>query len=109
MRVEIVLSLCLLVGCIQTENSNSLDASTYGGDAARSVVGTNCSSCHAFHTQSNEELIASGLIVAGDSQNSKLYYRLSGSDGPNGPKNMPTGGALSSTDLQTIKNWIDSL
>ena len=51
-------------------------------------------------------LVAAGLMVKGDPTNSKLYYRLAGSSGTNGPKNMPSGGSLSSDQIAEIEHWI---
>lgn len=103
------------LGACQTENSSSLDESTYGSaegafGAAKTVMGLSCGgSCHQFHTLTEAQLIAQGLIVAGDAEGSAIYYRIAGSAGPSGPKNMPPGGALSQGDLDKIKTWIDGI
>jgi len=106
-----LLASLVMAGCVQTENSSSMDKFTYGsGDdlfsSVRTIMGTNCASCHDYHTRTEAELVAAGLAVAADYLNSKLYYRLAGSDGGGGPKNMPSGGVLSTEELETIKNWI---
>jgi hypothetical protein len=100
--------------CVQTENSNSQDKDQYGGGgsalfkAARTILTQSCSSCHLFHTKSEDALVADGVMVKGDAEGSQLYFRLNGSSGTGGPKNMPTGGSLSIGDLNTIKDWIDN-
>ena len=64
---------------------------------------------YVFHTQSEAQLRAAGLLVAGQPENSQIYFRLNGSTGTNGPKTMPSGGALSAADLDVIKNWITAI
>jgi hypothetical protein len=112
-------AFCLILtlgaaGCFQTENSSSLDADTYGNLsgtaeflAARTIFSQNCGgTCHNYHAQSEAQLKAAGLFIVGLPDSSKLFYRLVGSSGAQGPKNMPSGGALSSSDLQKIRYWI---
>ncbi len=105
-----------LSACLQAENSNSLDSQMYGDFggspeflAARTIIGQSCNGCHAYHTQTEAELKAQNLLVGGDPDNSSIYYRLVGSAGAMGPKDMPQGGALSSSDLQAIRAWILSV
>lgn len=104
----------ILAGCMQTNNSNSRDATIYSGEGsaefleAREVLVTSCSSCHVWATQSEAEMIASGRIVPGDPENSPVYYRLIGSSGGLGPKDMPVGSNLSSSDRNAIKTWIEN-
>lgn len=114
------LSLLVLLfgftGCFQTENSNTLDADTYGNAegtaeflAARAIMTQNCAgTCHAYHTQSEADLKLQGLFVAGSPTTSKLYYRLTGSTGGPGPKDMPQTGPLQSSDVETIRTWIQN-
>lgn len=85
-----------------------MDADTYGS-AWREIVGTHCGACHAFHTLDDATLVANGLVVPGRPEDSKLYYRLTGSSGANGPKNMPTGGSLSAEDVAKIQDYITAL
>jgi mono/diheme cytochrome c family protein len=50
------------------------------------------------------------LVIPYDSANSVLYQRISGVGLPSGENTMPppsTGNTLSSSDQNTIKNWID--
>ena len=113
------LALLFVLGtsaCIQTENSSTLDAATYGdigGSAAftasRKIMSQSCANCHSYHTMTETALIAAGLVIAGQPDNSKIYYRLAGSAGTSGPKNMPTGGALSTSEVTTIRTWIQNI
>lgn len=93
---------------MQTENSNSQDSTVWGTGGARAVIATHCAQCHDYHTLSNSDLVGQGLVVAGDPENSQLYYRILGSDGSRGPKNMPQGGSMSQGDRDTIKAWIQT-
>lgn len=113
LRLAFICTVLSLTACLQTENSSSLDASMYGNAegtpeflAAKNILSQSCNGCHAYHTQSEAQLKAAGLFTAGDPDNSKLYYRLVGSASALGPKDMPQGGALSSSDLQAIRAWI---
>lgn len=109
-----------LNSCLQTENSSSSDANTYGGldpanpsdvlfADAKEVWRVNCTPCHAFNGLSKDELVAAGLVVAGDPLNSKIYYRMRNSASSNGPRNMPPSGSLTSGDIQVVSDWISSL
>lgn len=115
-KTATVALILTLTACLQTENSSSLDDDTYGSVggspeflAARNVLSQSCNGCHAYHTQTEAQLIASGLIVAADPEASKIFYRLVGSTGIEGPKDMPQGGALSSSDVEIIATWIENL
>lgn len=58
---------------------------------------------------STSDLEAAGLMVKGDPANSQIYYRLIGSTGGPGPKDMPqSGGALSASDIATIHDFIQN-
>lgn len=116
---KIVLPLLILllssISCVQSENSNSQDADTYsdiggspGFSAVRGILRQNCANCHAYHTMSEEQMIASGVLKLGDAANSSIYFRLVGSTQGGGPKSMPTGGALSVGDLLQIETWIEN-
>ncbi len=103
-----------LSACLQTENSSSLDdAMASGGSpefqAARTVLSQSCTGCHDYHTKTEAELVAAGLVVAADPEASEIYYRLVGSTGLQGPKDMPQGGSLSSSDVEVISTWIENL
>lgn len=95
---------------MQTQNSSVRDETSYGTMGIAAILATNCSSCHPdYHTQTSDQLIANNLVIAGDPENSKLYYRLTGSGGIQGPKNMPMGNSLNASDVEQIRLWIESL
>jgi mono/diheme cytochrome c family protein len=112
-----LLLLCLLsVSCLQTENSSSSDGGFAGEnnnspefEAARLVFSQSCTGCHSFHAQSEAQLIASGEVLPGDAENSPVYYRMQGSTGLNGSKNMPQNGSISTTDVETVATWINGI
>ena len=96
-----------------------VDSSTPGAarfSRAACVIRSHCASCHsgehsAWAQYSQNDFLADGVVASGSRAGSSLYYRLSGSgDVGGGPKNMPKESApLSSTDLQTIQDWIDKM
>lgn len=113
-RKVIFAGALVLTACMQTENSNTQDKSTYGGGAdvgsrARQIMGVSCVPCHDYHTQTDAQLIAAGRVLAGDPDNSDIYYRIIGSDSPRTPKDMPRGGSVNSEDRTVIKNWIQGI
>lgn len=114
--IFVLISAFSFASCVQTENSSSQDAGLYGNSgggsafqAARTIIGQNCVPCHSYHSMSEAGLIAAGVLVARDPVNSKIFYRLVGSDGVNGPKTMPQGSSLSAADVATIRNWISGM
>lgn len=117
LSIFFILLPLLFMGCLQTENSSSQDDELYSvlpeasGPFAevQQILASECSDCHNFHTLSEETLVSSGYLMAGDPENSSLFYRLSNSSGSNGPKNMPPSGALIENDLLIIFDWIESL
>ncbi len=100
---------------MEIENSSTHDANTYGQVSnplfaeAKEIFRVNCTPCHQYQGVSEDLLVSSGLVIAGDAQNSQIYYRLRNSASSNGPKNMPTWGSLTSNDIQTIETWINSM
>jgi hypothetical protein len=109
-----------LDSCLQTENSSTSDANSYGGldpnnpsdvlfAEAKEVWRVSCTPCHAFNGLSKDELVSAGLVIEGDPQDSKIYYRMRNSAGPMGSKNMPPAGSLTSGDIQVVSDWISSL
>ena len=80
------------------------------------IVEENCMNCHNSTglasgadfsiLQSEADWVNSDYIQAGSPTSSSLYYRLTDSSGDLGPKNMPTGGALSSEEINTVAEWI---
>jgi hypothetical protein len=81
--------------------------------AAKAFFDANCISCHRSGAVSpnlvgltQERALSSGLVLKKNAYESKLYYRLQHSAGPNGPKNMPSGSA---SDAQKVEAWINSI
>lgn len=117
-RALTLIALLMSVTACQTENSSASDAGRYGGDssgsanfvAAKAVITANCTTggCHSnFAALSSEaDWLASSFVVAGNAESSQVYYRIIGSAGAGGPKNMPQGGSLGAADLETIRNWV---
>lgn len=116
-RCLLILLLFLTACKLQTENSSVNDEDIYGFSgtgsveyrAARSVLSKKCAGCHNYSSMTEAEMLAAGLIVQGSAVASKIYYRLAGSTGGGGPKNMPVSSTLSSTDVNTIYVWIQNL
>jgi hypothetical protein len=100
----------LPVACVQTENSNTLDKDNYGSSGltaqAKAIFSSKCTPCHSFQGESVDQLVSEGLMVIGDPENSKLFYRLQGSSGVNGPKDMPSGSSISAGDVALIYSWV---
>lgn len=82
-------------------------------------VTTQCMNCHQpggrasswdfSPYQTEDDWKNSDLIEVGNALKSKIYYRLKGSEGTDGQKNMPTDKDIENTDVVKIKTWIDSL
>lgn len=106
-----VVAIMMSVGCLQTENSSALDGHIPDGDevflAVNQVFSNRCSApCHDFHLQDVTSLISTGRVIPGDPESSPIYYRMQGSLGPNGNKDMPTFGTINNTERELIYNWI---
>lgn len=84
-------------------------------EAAVAVINSRCLGCHSssnngdFRGLTTSKAIQKQLIVPGDLTNSKLYYRLQGSQVGSGPKTMPTDGAIPFSEVQAIEAWILSV
>jgi uncharacterized membrane protein len=119
MKYFCLLTTVLLMGCLQTENSNSQDAgfedpsASPGFAAAQAAFANKCNGCHDFHLQTEAALIASSpvRVVPGDAEASTLYYRNQNSAGAGVPKNMPNNGApaMTTDELQAVADWINAL
>jgi len=107
--------------CGKIENSSSLDDVLYGNYVdtgtpdfltAKAAINANCLQCHAaWKTYTSNDFVAANLVVRGDANNSKLYYRnVLATTGP-GPHNMPNSGypPISTADLGAMANWINAL
>ncbi|WP_413294339.1 hypothetical protein ACLSU7_04425 [Bdellovibrio sp. HCB185ZH] len=117
-----ILGLALLtpLSCGKAYNSSSYDADIYGEggggtpafQAAQAILRDRCATCHtqASHQTwgniSEAQFIAQGLVSPGSLSGSQLYTKIAGNS-TGIPGNMPpSGGNLSSTELQTIEMWI---
>ncbi len=97
-------------GCLQTENSSSLDGEGPIGSLAflqaSEVFNNKCSQCHDYHTLTEQDFINLSLAIPGDPEGSVVYYRNTGSLGPGGLKNMPSVGSITAGELIIIYDWI---
>lgn len=110
-RALYLILIFILSGCLQTENSDSLDAATgiTGSPeflAAQAVFASSCN-CHNFYALTEDQLKASGLVVAKQPMSSAIYIRTKGSGSPSA--DMPPSSSISTTDLTKISDWINSL
>ena len=79
--------------------------------AAITVVKNNCVLCHSNMNafQSDQDWISNGYVVKNNPATSSVFNRLRGA-GLGGPQeNMPQGGALSSAEVTTIRDWIQNM
>ena len=112
--------LALLYGC-QDYNSNSYDKDRYGEieltgspqfKAAYPVLQSRCMNCHrhaqwSAYTNQQDWVTNENLVIAGDSQNSQLVYRIINSGSAN--SDMPQGGsALPTAEYNSIVDWVDN-
>jgi hypothetical protein len=84
--------------------------------AAKAVIDGKCLSCHAsgssygaFANLTEASAVSRGLVVKGNPNSSILYYRLIGSAGSGGTKNMPQGGSISAAEVQAVADWITGI
>ncbi len=112
-----------LFSCGQTFNSNTEDFNLLPSSfcsnqsdtnlcEANEILQTKCTNCHTSNIHSswaawdtNEEWIASGRVVAGDADTSRLVTKLKNYGG-NMPENAPP---LSESEAQAIRDWINGL
>lgn len=104
----IICGLFTPLGCAKNENSTTQDPFLLT-PKGKQVLSQTCSQCHNYHQLSEAELVQQGLVIRGDSFRSPLYYRINGSLGAYGPKNMPPTGAVSDSDITDFAAWIDNL
>lgn len=82
--------------------------------AAKAILDSKCLSCHNGAQSPNlsnlteTSAVNQGMVVKGSPTTSMLYYRLIGSSG-GGVKNMPQGGSISASEVQTIADWITNI
>ena len=84
--------------------------------AAAPIIENKCGVCHYtpeigdFKGTKESEYLAQGWIKKGNPEGSKLYYRMKGSAGTNGPKDMPQGrGTMSADELKKVYDWIKNI
>ncbi len=111
----VVLTVCLLglSGCLQTENSSSVDdVETVDGSelfkAANSVLKNKCAQCHQGYAEDEASLLEQGVVVPGFPESSTLFTALIGSTGV-GRHDMPLNGSMTSTEIDTIAEWITNM
>ncbi len=78
---------------------------------AQSIIAQKCASCHSSWGNARATYyVSNGLVAKNSALTSKLYFRLTGSSGGSGPKNMPQSApGLTSAELSTIQKWIDEM
>jgi len=113
-----------------TITTSSTSQVSYSG-SVQPIFNNNCTSCHGSGGTASFLFLTSGvsynnlvnqpstrtgtppsgtLVIPYDSANSVLYQRISGVGLPSGENTMPppsTGITLSTSDQNTIRNWID--
>lgn len=86
--------------------------------AFSAVMYSKCISCHNTNSpfgdfaqyQSAEEWASSPYVTRGDPLTSSIYFRMAGSLGNSGPKNMPTDGDFAEgSELQAVADFIQKL
>ena len=108
--IALIVPALYVVSC-QTENSSTLDASTFGSGsgAVQSIFAQHCTGCHSYQAMSVADMVSAGLLVKGDPSSSPIYYRLIGTTVGAGPHDMPqSGGALNTSDVQTIFDFVQN-
>ena len=106
-------SFVLYQNCAPIEGNKESGSQTFNAAAAyqrvQGIFNTNCTTCHATGDSSNRnvglaswaDIIGSGVLVAGNSEISRLYQVVN--DGT-----MPRNSArLSDNDVAAIRDWID--
>ncbi len=83
--------------------------------AAKNIIDSKCLACHSssnngdFRNLNQNQFLQKNLVSARNPAGSKIYYRLSGATSGPGPANMPQGSDLTSTEVQIIADWINSI
>jgi len=117
LRQIAIFSVMALLGACQVTNSNSTDEFQYGPiqldssdpnfAAAYRVLQNKCISCHthsnwAVYTSSALWADESRVVIRGDAENSPLIQQIRANL-------MPQDGSISSSETQTLVNWIDNM
>ncbi|MEM6531039.1 MAG: hypothetical protein AAF654_00380 [Myxococcota bacterium] len=93
-------------------HSTTDDQVTPAFTAASEVLADRCTPCHAhahWSRQPEEFFLSSNLVEVGNAEASPLYFRVTGSLGPGGPKNMPATGTISLSETELLADWINTL
>lgn len=121
---KVAASFCLLLPVLLFQNcglvrpAETLDLSSTSAkfEAAKAVLQKNCTSCHVGGSLANltytreQDFITSGLVTAGNIDQSKLIFRIHNYSGSaTGARNMPPSGALSSGDYQILVDWVEGI
>ena len=126
-RFSVVLFCCLAfiaAGCqlgatprsstTPSSSSSITVVSSTGTASAQSIISSNCVTCHSGSNSPNlsilstaQAYVTAGLIVPGSPGTSTLFTCLTnnGLVTPTGQA-MPSGAALSGSEIQTLKDWI---
>lgn len=113
----------VLLSCFDDQNIERPDGSSPGGGSGggsggtgfsqvASILQANCMSCHAARGWQLTEsyFLSNDLVVPGDHTESLLYRNLRNNPEGLQPGTMPQSGAgLSQSDIQTIRDWINSI
>ncbi len=118
-KLFIIFFAILLSSCGQDYNSNYNDRGTYAdigippGDPLYTpyvILQNKCFSCHSSEWQNyktSAQWVTAGLVTAGNYNISKLKVNLKNYSGGTMPPD-PTS-PLTSTELDTLKTWINNL
>lgn len=103
--------LALLVVCTMFCSSGIAQEPTDFAHDVLPLLKTHCAKCHtngtykgSFSMDSRGKLIESGLVTAGESNDSEMFARVI-SDDPE--LRMPKGGQLTKVEIDTLRKWID--
>lgn len=117
-RLALFIVICGLLSC-RVYNTASRDKLYFGSGVdpdtnfgkAFSVITNKCVSCHAkFGSWTTEQAwITNGYVVAQTLSESKVYYRLFGSNLGVDIEDMPSNSSLTSGELADIRNWINNM
>jgi hypothetical protein len=111
-KLKYIIFLIFLSGCGQSYNSNTFDESVISNsNQAYTVIKNQCTNCHSgYHSgwasySTDQDWVNAGLVVSGNASSSLFMNRIKNEGG-----NMPLNGpALTDTDYQTLKDWINNM
>lgn len=110
--VFLLIIITMPICSCQVYNTNSMDSVKYGAMSFSSVLQSKCTPCHNYYALTASELIAEGLVVAGNPSESLLFSSIIGSN-VGGNETMPpasaSAGQLTDDEIQLLETWINSL